>query len=169
MQKQFISEELEEDMAGIIELITAIRNIRSEWNIDAKTEIDVVLSYNKAKYGDLLKELEAYIVKLCRLKSSRLGKKIKKPPYSAYAGPKIAEVYISLRGIINFEKEKERLAKKRDEVIRKLELVDKKLNNKDFLKKAPQSIIEKNRFSKKELESTLQRLDQNLRGITGNS
>jgi valyl-tRNA synthetase len=165
MQKQFISKELEEEVSGVIEVITSIRNIRSEWNIDQKREIATVLSYAKQKYGDTLKEFEIYIKRLCRLKSLEIEKGIAKPSHSAYAAPRMAEVYIPLEGIIDFEKEKGRLTKKKDDVIKQLETVESKLRDKNFLRRAPKEVIEMNRLSKAEFESALKRLEENLRNI----
>ena len=165
MQKQFISKELDEEMTGAIEVITAIRNIRSEWNIDQKREIRAVLSYEKPEYGAILKELEVYIKRLCRLKSLEIGKNIAKPPHSAYAAARISEVYIPLEGIIDLEKERERLIKKKDEIVKELELLERKLKGRDFLEKAPEEVIEKNKLAKAEFESTLKRLEENLKNI----
>jgi valyl-tRNA synthetase len=164
-QKQFISKALDEEVADMIEVITGIRNIRSEWNIDQKAEIKIVLSCKEKKSADILRGFESYIKKLCRAKSIEIGKGIKKPSHSAYAAPKMAEVYIPLEGIIDFEKEKARLVKKKDEIVKQLEIVEKKLKNKNFLAKAPKEVIEKSKFSKTELKSTLKRLEQNLKNI----
>ena len=165
LQKQFISEKLEEEVQGVIEVITAIRNIRSEWNVDQKAEIKVVLSYGQAKHEAILKELEPYIKKLCRVKSLETGKKLAKPPHSAYAAPKMAEVYIPLEGIIDFEREKNRLVKQKTDIAKRLEQITKKLKNKNFISKAPKDVVEKNKLSKNEFESTLKRLDENLKDI----
>ncbi|MDD5680819.1 MAG: valine--tRNA ligase [Candidatus Omnitrophica bacterium] len=166
LQKQFISKELEEEVADIIEVMTAIRNIRAEWNIDAKTEVDAVLSYKKAETGAPLKEFEPYIKRLCRVKSLEIGKGLKKPPHSAYAASKMSEVYIPLEGIIDFEKESLRLKKKRDEIKKNIEMLAAKLKDKNFVGRAPADIVEKNRASKAELENTLKRLEENLKDIS---
>lgn len=165
MQRQFISKELEEEVAGAIEVITAIRNIRSEWNIDQKQEIKVVLSYGEKKSEAILKEFEPYIKRLCRIKSLEIEKKVKKPAHSAYAAPRIAEVYIPLEGIIDFEKERARLTKKKGEVAKQFKIVEKKLKDKNFLAKAPKAVIEKNRLSKAEFADTLKRLEENLKDL----
>ena len=165
LQKQFISEKLEEEVQGVIEVITAIRNIRSEWNIDQKAQIKVVLSYGQTKHEAILKELEPYIKKLCRVKSLVTGKKLAKPPHSAYAAPKMAEVYIPLEGIIDFEREVNRLVKQKTDIVKRLEQITGKLKNKNFISKAPKDVVEKNKLSKNEFESTLKRLDENLKDI----
>ena len=165
LQKEFISEKLEKDFEGVIEVITAIRNIRSEWNIDQKKEIKVILSFVKAKDGAMLKGLELYVKRLCRLESLEVGEKLAKPSHSAYAAPKMAEVYIPLKGIIDFEKEKGRLTKKKDDIAKQLGGIQKKLKDKHFLSKAPKEVIEKNKLSKAEFGATLKRLEENLRDI----
>ncbi|MBU4376196.1 MAG: valine--tRNA ligase, partial [Candidatus Omnitrophica bacterium] len=165
VQKQFISKELEESVADIIEIITAIRNIRAEWNIDAKAEVSAVLSYKKPETGAVLKEFDGYIKRLCRLKSLEYGKGLKKPAHSAYAPSKVAEVYIPLEGVIDFEKESVRLKKKRDEVKKNMGSLEARLKDKNFIARAPAEIVERNKLSKSELESTLKRLEENLKDI----
>jgi len=166
LEKQFISKELEEEVADIIEVMTAIRNIRAEWNIDAKAEVGAVLSYKKTESGKALEEFVPYIKKLCRLKSLEIGKGVKKPPHSAYAASKITEVYIPLKGIIDFEKESIRLKKKRDEIKKNLGILEAKLKDKSFIARAPAEIVEKNRASKRDSENTLKRLEENLKDIS---
>ncbi|MBL7070953.1 MAG: valine--tRNA ligase [Candidatus Omnitrophica bacterium] len=166
LQKQFISKELEDDIEGVIQVITAIRNIRSEWNIDQRTEIKVVLSYKQPKHGNILKDLEAYIKKLCRVKALEIGKGIAKPSHSAYAAPQMAEVYIPLEGIIDFEKEKSRLIKQKQEVVKRLEVIAQKLKNKNFMERAPKDIIEKTKLSETGFKSTLKRLEENLKDLS---
>ncbi len=166
IQTDFICQKLEEDMAGATEVIAAIRNIRSEWNIDQRQEISVILSCGQAGYETLLKEMEPYIKRLCRIRELEIGRHIKRPPHCACAVPRMAEVYIPLEGIIDFKKEKERLIKKKNDITRRLEQLVRKLNNKNFVSRAPKEVIEKDRLSKAEYESTLRRLEENLRDIT---
>ena len=165
MQKQFLSKELEDDMRGVIEVITAVRNIRSEWHIDQKQEIKAVLSYGVKRHETILKEMEPYIKKLCRIKSLEMGENAAKPPHSAYAVPKMAEVYVPLEGVIDFEKEKARLLKKKGEIAKQLEIAERRLKDKKFIAKAPKPVIEKNKASKAEFEGILKRLEENLKDL----
>ena len=165
MQKQFISGKLEEDILRVIEVITAIRNIRSEWNIDQKKEVKVVLSYTNKKDETILKEMTPYIKKLCRLESIEMGKKIQKPEQSAYSASSMGDVYVLLKGIIDFEKEKTRLLKKKTEITKNVDGLKIRLKNKNFVSKAPKEVIEKNKVSLKEFKDTLRRLDENLKDI----
>ena len=165
MQKQFISGGLEDEIRGLIEVITAVRNIRSEWNIDQKRDIKAVFSYKQPKHGKTLKDLEPYIKRLCRIGELEIGKGVAKPPHSAYGAPAMAEVYIPLEGIIDFEKEKVRLAKKKDDVLKRLEGARRRLKDKNFLDRAPKDVIEKAELSKSEMENTLKRLEENLKDL----
>jgi len=165
LQEQFISDGLERDMADVIEVITALRNIRSEWNISRNTPVSAVLSLKNPRAEAVLKEFTPHIRALCSLKSLEAGKGIVRPPHSAYAAPGIAEVYIPLEGIIDFKKEKARLEKKKRDIIKRLDRLKATLKDKNFLKNAPDKVIEKNKLSKAELEDTLKRIEENLKGI----
>ncbi len=166
LQKRFISKELEDEVAGVIEVITAVRNIRAEWDIDQKREIKAVLSYKEPKYGKALEDLSAYIERLCRVGELSIGKGLVKPPHSAYAAPAMAEVYIPLEGVIDFEKEKGRLIKRREDVAKKLQAAERRLKDRDFLDRAPEDVIEKSRLSREELAGTLRRLEDNLKDLS---
>jgi len=54
-----------------------------------------------------------------------------------------ATIYISLEGIIDFSKEKDRLEKELGKLKDEIAASNKKLSNEDFLRKAPDDIVEK--------------------------
>ena len=55
----------------------------------------------------------------------------------------IAEIYIPLEGIIDVEKELIRLNKDLQNTVKDIEKSEAKLNNEQFLSRAPQEVIEK--------------------------
>ena len=60
-------------------------------------------------------------------------------------------LYIPLGGLVNLEEEKDRMDKRTLDINRLLSKIDKKLSNENFLKKAPKSVIEKERSNLKKL------------------
>ncbi|MGA9264321.1 MAG: hypothetical protein WBV95_20330, partial [Desulfobacterales bacterium] len=71
-------------------------------------------------------------------------------------------LFVPLEGIIDFEKEAERLQKRINKVNADLMPVAKKLNNEDFLKKAPADVVAGAREKQELLHLTLQKLESTL-------
>jgi len=160
-----IDPKLDRDMEDFIELVTAIRNIRSEWNIDQKAEIEVVLSFPNKKAERLAGELEIYLKRFCRLKGLKKGMGLKKPPHAAYGAPAMAEVYVPLEGVIDFERESARLKRQKADIEKRLDAAERRLKDKFFIRKAPKEVVERNRASADDLKATLKRLNENLKNL----
>jgi valyl-tRNA synthetase len=58
---------------------------------------------------------------------------------------------LELKGLVNAEEELARLDKEIQKTLNDLLVVDKKLNNKQFLENAPKDVIEKQKMIKEEL------------------
>ncbi|HMB65788.1 MAG TPA: hypothetical protein VKO42_02830, partial [Patescibacteria group bacterium] len=70
------------------------------------------------------------------------------------------EVEIYLVGAIDKEKEKQRLAKQTEELQKILRSSEAKLNNDDFLQKAPGSVVNKEKQKYEEAREELKRLQK---------
>jgi valyl-tRNA synthetase len=96
-----------------------------------------------------------------------MAMKIKKPNWAASAVVKDAEIFIPLEGVIDTDKEKNRLEKEITKARELLEKTNRKLSNEDFLKRAPKEIIEKEKAKKEDYEKMIYKLNQNLERIMG--
>ncbi|MBF0099751.1 MAG: valine--tRNA ligase [Desulfobacterales bacterium] len=137
--------EIEKQMECIMSIINGIRNIRGEMNISPS--LDLIVSLQTA--DDFVKQTSAnhkdMIIYLAKLKAFTIEAPGLKPKSSAAAVIKHAEIFISLEGIIDVEKETARLEKELTKLSRELEGLSKKLANQDFLEKAPVDVIQKNK------------------------
>ena len=165
IQENIIDKKTEKLMKGVFEAIAAIRNMRLEMDIPLQTDIKTVISTgNKAK-RELLNSLSSEISSLCRLSELAIEENYKqlKSTITSVAGD--MHISIPLAGIVDIEKEKLKL----DEKIKKagLEIKAKEniLKNKDFLRKAPVEIIEKEKEKLKELKDTSNRLEVVKNGL----
>ncbi len=141
VEKKFIDAKIESEVDELMEIITAIRNLRSQWNISQGTTPDIVLIAPKGKVLGDTKRLA--IQKLAKTGNIRLSvEKIKiKESASSLAGP--FNIFIPLQGIIEIEKEKNRLQQELQQQVRSAESLSNRLQNKEFLKKAPADIVAK--------------------------
>jgi len=164
LQKEMISGEAESDMRVLIELITAVRNIRSVWNIEPKLEINVMIKTHSADDEKLLTENVGFIKQLTRVEHLLIGK-VAKPKNAAVSVVGSLEVYVPLEGLIDFEKEKARLSKEETRIGGEIKAIAARLRDKNFTKKAPEEIVEKQKAHKEELEIQLKKLKDNLKEL----
>lgn len=164
IQKDMISKEAEDEMKCLIDLITAIRNVRSVWNIEPKKEITAFINIHEKKDGEFLNKNIDIIKKLSRLSDIKIGK-LEKPKNAAASIVGALEVYMPLEGLIDFEKEKMRLKKEEDRLNNEIKSIASRLKDKKFTSKAPEEIVEKQRVRKTELELQLKKLKNNLKEI----
>ena len=74
-------------------------------------------------------------------------------------------LYIPLGGLVNLEEEKDRMEKRTLDINKLLSKIDAKLSNENFLKRAPESVIEKERFNQSKLNQELEKISKNLEMI----
>ena len=72
---------------------------------------------------------------------------------------------IPLEGIVNTTQELLKLNKKRDLEILKLESLKSKLNNKDFIEKAPNNVIDNFKKQEHDVKSSIEKIDQIINTI----
>ncbi|MGH9949369.1 MAG: class I tRNA ligase family protein, partial [Pyrinomonadaceae bacterium] len=122
----------ENEMSAIIEIIKKVRNIRAEMNIAPSIKFDIHISahsyYQKVFYAN-----EAQILKLARADKIILSEKLDVPKASAKAVTADAEIAIPLEGLIDFEKERERLKNQIDKLDVELNLLNGQLYNSNFV------------------------------------
>ncbi|NIM02847.1 valine--tRNA ligase [bacterium] len=163
------SEERDEDavekMGLVIDVISQVRNVRSVMRIPHDEMIEVFVKPSNRKQKTLLDEHIHYIESLAKAKEVIADKGIKKPEDCATAVVGDVEIYVPLKGMIDIQREVDRLSKEIEKIEIELERVNKKLKNKEFLKKAPTPIVEKVKRQKEEYKITRDKLLRNLKLI----
>jgi len=90
---------------------------------------------------------------------------LEKPECSATGVLEDIEIFVPLSGVINLEAEITRLEKKMQKIEKDMIVINKKLNNTDFIQKAPDNIIEKEKEKIKELINIRDGIKKNLKAI----
>lgn len=136
-------EEAETAMAVIMETVMSIRTIRGELNLAPSLELKAHIKTLSDTALNILNENQQYLKKLARADIIKTGSEVTKPADSAVAVRNYTEVYIPLEGLLNVDKEIERLKKEEAKLDQDVLFLNKKLLNEDFLKRAPKEIVEK--------------------------
>jgi len=149
----------------VLDLISAIRNIKSEYNLT--TQKDLPLTYvNSPEVLKALKEEESIIKVLSRAENlsftERHERKTGEILVLINSG---GDLYVDLKNYLDFAKEKVRLKKEVSKIEEKRLLVEKKLSDSQFLERAPSEIVEKERLNYQQLMERLQKLKAQLKAI----
>jgi len=152
----------ESQMKLITDIITGVRNIRGEMDLPPALELTVELQSEDKKVRATVADHRDIILNLARVKALSIVEPGKKPASAATTIIEGGTLFVPLEGIIDFEKEAERLQKRINKVNADLLPVVKKLNNEDFLKKAPADVVAGAREKQDLLHLTLRKLESTL-------
>ncbi|MFP4476952.1 MAG: valine--tRNA ligase [Desulfatibacillaceae bacterium] len=156
-------EQAEREMRLVMDMVSAIRNVRSEMNLPPSAWLDVMVRppentpVDASAHTDLVKSL-------ARLASIEVGTG-DRPRGAATTVVQEHTVYVLLEGVVDLDKEAGRLEKEIAKVDKELVRVEKKLSNEDFLAKAPPDVVEKVRAQQQDLTEKRERLNTNLEKV----
>lgn len=164
-QRISYSPEAEVAMEFVIELITGIRNIRGEMNIAPSLAFTAIFQTDNPFQKETAEAQMDLIRLLARLDSLTIEGVGEKPKASATSIVSGSAVYVPLEGVIDFDKEIERLEKAIAKVEKEMKGLSGKLANKGFVDKAPEAVVQKTRDAFAEQEEKFQQLSANLKRI----
>jgi valyl-tRNA synthetase len=160
-----IDEDAARQMQMVIELISKVRNIRAEMNIKPSDKPAIhVAANNEAQ--KIFRRNEAQILKLARAAELKISETLEVPKASAKAvltGG--AEIAVPLEGLIDFQKESERLAAQIEKLSAENERLEKQLANENFVERAPAEKVEEIRARVAEIQTQSKALTQNLEAL----
>ena len=94
-----------------------------------------------------------------------MGPEVVKPPKSATAVISDVEAYIPLASLINIENEQQRLSKEITHLQNQIQSINRKLSNKEFLEKAPATVVERERQKLETFTGKMEKLQLNLSAL----
>jgi len=160
----------EEETAPVLQFITAVRNIRGEFNVPPSERLSVRVVCPEEPRAASLRALGPYARVLARLSDLEVLGAGERPAQSAVSVVGSMEIFVRLGGILNFQEEMRRLEKARTKLANELEKIDKKLAGSQFVERAPREIVEKETQRRNALieeDRRLARNQQQIREIAG--
>ena len=158
-------ENAESQMSSVIELIRAIRNIRAEFRIQPTLPVESFVQVT----DDVVSVLESeslIIKKLAHVDSLKLndtdnygGNKSKDCVSSVLS---TGTLVVPLVGLVDLSQEQQRLAEELKDIDLNLEKLNKRLNDENFLAKAPEQVVEKERDRFNKISERRQRVSDTL-------
>jgi valyl-tRNA synthetase len=135
---ELIDERAEGEMQAVIELISRVRNIRSEMNIKPSEPVAVLIGGGDESLRAVFAASRDQIARIVRASRVTVSEQLSAPRASARAvltGG--AEVAVPLEGLIDFEQERQRLRKELDKLSGEGGKLEDQLANSQFVERAP--------------------------------
>ncbi|MGI8892837.1 MAG: class I tRNA ligase family protein, partial [Bacteroidia bacterium] len=153
--------ELIKSFDEVIEIITAIRNIRKEKNISFKESIDLIVKKSPESFG--FTRFETVIKKLCNIKEISSSETEVSNALSFIV--RSTQFYIPAGEMINMEEERSKLIKELEYTKGFLKSVDAKLSNDRFVNNAKPEIINNERKKKSDAQARIKTIEDQLESI----
>jgi valyl-tRNA synthetase len=149
-------EQADREVERIIELVSEVRSLRSELNIAPGLALPLLVVAPDEELAGWMERHEEEVRRLARLESFEPAADV---PHGAAQGV-IGEMTIALplAGVIDVEAESERLAREIDKSRADIDRIRAKLDNENFISRAPAEVVEEQRRRKSEAEEVLKRL-----------
>jgi valyl-tRNA synthetase len=154
----------EAEIGWLVDLVSAVRSVRSEMNVPAASQIPLALVAGKetrdraGRWNDALK-------RLARLADISF---IDTPPKGSVQLLVRGETAaLPLAGVIDLNAERARLEKELGKIADDIDRIDRKLGNADFMARAPEEVVEEQRERRDEAESRRAKVREALDRLKG--
>jgi valyl-tRNA synthetase len=153
-----------DQMALVIEVVNALRNIKGEMNLPPGEQIVALFRTKREEVEKRLRENQSFIQFLALVRQFSFGQNLEKPLYSAFTVVRDVEIFVPMERS-RMEEEVKRLQKEILKIEKESVFIMKKLSNEQFLSKAPPEIVQE--VKEKALEFRIQRekLEESLMKI----
>ncbi|MBS0471992.1 MAG: valine--tRNA ligase [Proteobacteria bacterium] len=146
------------DLDWVIALVSGIRSVRAEMNVPPSAKIALQLKDASAETSARLARHKDVILQLARLASADTTTSFEKGTAQFVLGE--ATAGLPLGDVIDFAKERARLEKDLKNANDEIARFDSKLNNEQFVAKAPEDVLTEQREKRAEAVATAARLQE---------
>jgi valyl-tRNA synthetase len=142
----------EAEFSAIQEIVRAIRNVRSEYNVEPARRIAAVV--NAGESAESLRANLPAMAALARLapEQVQIERELAAPDKAVTIAAGGIAVYLPLAGLVDLNAERSRLQKEIDNLDRQLQRGEGLLANPGFVNKAPDDVIQRERDKLAELQ-----------------
>ncbi len=155
----------ETQMAALQEIVTGVRTIRADLNVPAKAQPTAKVSVASQPLIDALKANESAIRAMTNTGEWSFGPDVDPAPGSARKVLACGQLFVDVADMIDIEAEKVRLQGELKQAKKDLAQASGKLSNENFLKRAPEDVVQKERSKQAEFAQKVERLEANLSSL----
>ncbi|MFW6381812.1 MAG: class I tRNA ligase family protein, partial [Bacillota bacterium] len=142
IDEETIDHQAEKEMGIIMDVIRSIRNIRNNMKVDPSRRIEALLQADQEKI-ELLERGADYINNLAKVEELELETELTQKPDKASTDiVEDIEIILPLAGMVDIDREIERIEKEIEDVESEIARAEGKLDNEGFVNKAPEHLVE---------------------------
>jgi valyl-tRNA synthetase len=163
---EMIDDRAEREMSAIIDLVSRVRNIRSEMNIKPAERIPVFVGCPDQELRNTFSSARDQIARLVRAAEISIADQLNAPKASARAvlvGG--AELAVPLEGLIDFEQERQRLGREQDKLRAEATKLEAQLANPSFVERAPAERVDEVRSRIADIAQRTSQLQQTIENL----
>jgi valyl-tRNA synthetase len=159
----FADPQAEKDMNLLMDATRTIRNLRMEMGVSANKEAErVFLVTEKAQERDVLTEYSPYISTMAKVKEVNVLSEPIETAQAAHGVSQSIQVILPLAGLLDVDKERERLEKEIKKLEREAGKLSTRLGHSDFVDKAPANVVQQVQTQLEELQLQQHHLAERL-------
>lgn len=156
-----INDKTEEEMQVIITIISNIRSVRSEMGVPAAKKITAVVYVGK--YESFVKKQASQIKKLAGLSSLIIKKSGKEIEHAVAKLEADLQIYLPLSKLLDPRTERRRLNADLKEAQNYLRIINERLDNHEFVSRAPQNVVDAEKNKKAEVEEKIRKIEERMK------
>jgi valyl-tRNA synthetase len=141
----------EAEIGWIVDLVSAIRSVRAEMNLTLATELPLVLVAVSPETDARAGRWAEAIKTVARLSSISVSPSVPRGAVQLLVRGEVAA--LPLEGIVDFAAEEARLEREMARATADIARVDAKLANADFIRRAPEEVVESEREKRQEAQA----------------
>ena len=146
----------------LIEIVSKIRNIRSELSIPPDKKLIVYIKTDSSETKKNIESEKNSLLQLIKAESLEVKNDYLKKDSDSISPFSKGEIILPISSLVDFEKEQARLVKEKQNLEIEFEKISKKVNNPEFISKAKPEVIQK---EKDKLELVQAKIDTVLKAM----
>jgi valyl-tRNA synthetase len=163
-ERKWRDPDAERAIRPVIDIVGAIRAIRSESRIPPGVELSVTIK-PASETAEAAVEAAAALIGTLSKSMISIARDAARPPQSAHAVAGNAEVFVHLAGVVDLAAERNRLLKEIDRAEKEINFLHGKLERPEFVERAPAEVVERERGRLAEQRRIHEKLSASLAAI----
>lgn len=152
------------DWSTIQDIITKIRSARQQSGISPKETLDVAIKASP-KLCNVIQDCQAWIARLANVGTISSHETLEAPPQSLAQTGTGYDLYIPVAGLLDVASETARLDHESKRLGKVLAGIEGKLRNDNFVKRAPEDIIQQTTAQRDNIKAQLDSIQRNLAAL----
>ncbi|MFW7378224.1 MAG: valine--tRNA ligase [Oligoflexus sp.] len=145
-------------------IITSIRSVRQQASISPKQRLSATARIAEDSL-QVLTDSRPWILRLAGLDKFEALTEVTAPPQSLTQVGAGYEIFVPVKGLMDIDQERKRLGNEKARLEKILVGIRKKLDNENFVQRAPEDVLQQTKAQRQNLEEQLENIDRNLAAL----